>query len=827
MREVWTDVVIAIRLFRRSPAFAASVAVTIALGVGATLAILGLLHDSLIGRSPFRDPDRLVVLENTGLYYYEGRVSEGLASSKISGPDWLDIEAQTDTLSEAGAYASFSAVMTGGDRPRPIWRTLVSPHLFTVLGAWPRLGRLLQESDFAPGAAPAAVLTDSMWRRHFSSDSGAIGRTIRLDDQPFTIVGVVSDSVLRFLRQPEGLLDQLQDRQVISPLRADLAGGDARLFKFVQQQRDAPWLFVVGRLRDGRTLAAAQSEMTLIARRLASANPRANRARGLHASSLAEWRTAKVRGTKTMLLVTAVLVFLVASFNASGLILAEGVRHDTETAVRQALGAGSARLIRLELLRSIALAAPGGILALVFAAAALFVVDRTLADGSGAILRTLVEPRVMLAAVAITALAGIVAGAGAAWTLRRQNIADALKQGGPTLSAGRRRQLVTRGLVALQVAAATALVLGAGLMLRSVWNIVAVDLGFDVRRSVVIHVRLPPSRYRTGQDQRAFFQKALRRVRTLPEVRAAGVAATAPLTGTSMVMSGVQILLPSGETRTPERINAQSGMPGYLEALDVRLVRGRWFDDRDEASGQAVLVDQAFCRKYLADADPLAVRVRFRSGSLPIVGVVGDVRRDGPLAEPVDMLYMMEPFDRPQKWSFLVVRGTGNPRDLGAMVQREVIALDPTVSTDDPQLVSELFADTFATRRRLLVLLAGAASIVVLLTAFSLVSALTQFIAARKREIAIRMALGADGRDVTVLLGRHVAGAVAVGLVAGAAIGFELAGTLSAELFGVTPTDAMTFAQSVALLALLATVAAAGPIWRATRIDPGTTLKAQ
>jgi len=827
MREIWKDVRVGARLFRRSPGLAASVAITIGVGIGASLAIFGLLHDALIGQSPFRDPDRLIIVENTGRYYYGGTFSEGVANPAVSWPDYTDIEAQRRTLAAIGALAESHSILSGGDRPRPVARTLVSPGLFAAIQARPQLGRLLDAQDFKPGADAAAVLSQSMWRRHFGSDPSVVGKTIRLDDQPFTVVGVMSDSVLRFLRQPQGLLDQVQDRQVVTPLLVAMAGREAGLFKYMQEERDGGCLSVVGRLAPGRTPADAASEIALIGRRLATAHAATNGRRGLQARSLEEWRTTEVRGTTLMLLVAALLVFLVASFNASGLILAESVRRQTETAVRQALGAGPARLIRLEFLRSIVLALPGGVLAVLLAGLTLLAVDRILAGGSGAILRALFVPRVILAGVAITALAGLIAGAGAAWTVRRRNIAEVLKEGGLTASAGTRRQLAMRGLVALQVAAATALVLGAGLMLRSVWNIISVDLGFDVRHSLVVMVNLPQSRYPKGEDQRAFFQRALPRIRALPGVQAAGVAMSAPMTGTSISWSGVVIQLPSGEKRTPEHVDGQAIMPGYLEALDLKLVRGRWFNDNDYASGKAALVDQAFCRKYLAGVDPLQVRLQLDREFIPVVGVVGDVRRDGPLRKPVEMMYVMESFDRPAGWSFFVVRAAGNPSDLAASVLREIRALDATVSTDDPRAVQELFADTFATRRRLLMLLGSAAVIVLLLTAFSLVSALGQFVAARRREIAIRMALGAESHHVTTLLARHVGVALLAGLALGAGAGLALARALSTELFGVKPADPWTFAETLALLALLAALAAIAPVWRASRIDPTTALRVQ
>ena len=827
MRDIWTDLRVGVRVFRRSPGLALSVAITLGIGIGASLAIFGLLHDTLIGRSPFRDSQRLVVVSNTGRYYYGGAFAEGVPSPHLSWPDYLDLEAQSRTLSTIGAIAEEHGVLTGGDRPRPVARTLVSARVFATLSARPSLGRLLDAHDFEGGATPAAVLTESMWRRHFASDPSVIGRTIHLDDQPFVIVGVMADSVLRFLQQPQGLLDQVQDRQVVTPLLVSMTGREARLFKHRQQQRDGGVFSAVGRLAPGRTMAEAASEVSAIGKQLAAVHPKTNARRGLEARSLEEWRTSQVRGTTVMLLVAALLVFLVASFNASGLVLGESVRRQTETAVRQALGARSLRLVRLEVLRALLLTLPGGLLATLMAGATLLAVDRTLADGSGVLLRTLFVPRVLLSGLAITLLGGLIASAGAAWSARRRDMGDVLKSGGQTTSAGRHRQLAMRGLVALQVAAATALVLGAGLMVRSVWNILNVDLGFDVRHSLVMMVNLPASRYPAGADQRAFFQRALPRIRALPGVQAAGVAMTAPLTGTSMMWGGVELHLPTGEVRTPENLNAQTVMPGYLEALDLKLVRGRWFNDGDYGAGKVALVDLGFCRKYLAGVDPLQVRLQLDGDSVPIVGVIGDVRSEGPLRDRVEMMYLMEPFEQPAAWSFFVVRAAGRPDALAPRILDQIRAIDPQISTDDPQAVGDLFANTFATRRRLLMLLGCASIIVLSLTAFSLVSALGQFVAARRRDLAIRLALGAERHHITALLTRHVGVAVAFGLLVGAGTGLALARALASELFGVEPADPWTFVAALGVMALLAAMAAVTPIWRASHIEPARTLRGE
>ena len=317
MRGGFTDLVVSARVFRRSPGLVVSVALTIGLGVGSSLAIFGLLHDALLGESPFRNASGIVAIRNTGRYYFNGRLADGLSSQFLSGPDFADLEGQARSLSAVGVAALFSGVMTGGDRPRPIWRTMVSPRFFEVLQPHPSLGRLLAQDDFKAGATPAALLTASMWRAHFGSAADVLGRTIRVDDQPFTVVGVVPDAVLRYLSQPEGLLDRVQERQVITPLLPSMVGAEAGLYKYLRAQRDAPFYpIAVGRLAPGQTPAAAASEVGLISKRLAAEHPATNARHAMALAPLESWRTEKVRGTTALLMAAALLVFLVASCNA-------------------------------------------------------------------------------------------------------------------------------------------------------------------------------------------------------------------------------------------------------------------------------------------------------------------------------------------------------------------------------------------------------------------------------------------------------------------------------------------------------------------------------
>jgi predicted permease len=816
------------RIFRRSPGLAVGVAVTIAVGLGGCLAILGLLQDSLLAELPYQDASRLVVLSSTGKYHYEGRMPEGLESRLLSEPDFRDLQGQARTLSVVGGWRTCSGFMRGGQRPIPVWRLLVTEKLMPLLAPPPLLGRSLNEADFAPGATPAAMITASMWRSALASDPNIIGRTIHIDDQAFSLVGVLPNAAVSSLRQPSGLLEERQDEWVISPHLPDMAGTEAPMVRYAATQRDGPSLEVVGRIAAGRTLADVQTEARVIAARLAGAHPGANKGRGLNVQPLEEWRVQQVRGVATLLLAAAILVFLVASWNAAGLILADSVRHEAERAVRHALGAGPSWLVLTEFARSLVLALPGGLLAVGVATLTLVAVDRFVAGATSDLARSVLIPRVVLAAALFTLLAGLLAGAGAAWSMRRQGVYEALKEGAASSSVGRRRHLAMRGLVALQVAAATALALGAGLMFRSVWNILSVDIGFDVRHNVLMEVRLPSSRYATGEQQRTFVRSALARARAIPGVTAAGMAGTPPLTNTLGLMSGLELVTPERTLATPDRVFFGAMTPGYAEALGMKLVRGRLFSEDDWTNpAGAALVDRAFCETHLAGADPLEVRLRLNRRLVPIIGVVGDVRGDGPLGESRPMLYMLERFERPERWAYLVVRGDGKPADIGRRVMREVIAVDPEVSVGEPQTADQLFAATFATRRRLTALLGTAAVLALVLTAFSLVSVLAQFVAGRRREIAIRLALGGGRRHVAGILARHIGLALALGMAGGAIAGVLLAYAVSSELYGVMPTDGATLVAALLALAALASLGAAVPGWRASGIDPARTLRSE
>ena len=339
---VWHEILFGLRQFRRSPGLAAGVALTIGLGVGANLAIVALLSDVFFPGTPYRDVSRLVMVENTGRYFFGGSFSEGLTDARVSAPDFEDVRAGQLSLSSVGAFSDgHVSVLTGGERPRSVCRIYVTPGLFETLGAAVLRGRLLGPADFAPGAPPAALVTDGLWRTALGSDPGATGHSIRLDEQPFTIVGIIPTGVFGLLQQREQLLDEgVVDRCVVTPLVPGSNGESESLLKYMRTQRDSPALRVLGRLRPAQTVAAANADLTSLAAHIREQNKATNAKRGLRAVSLDEWRTSGVRPLLLMLAVAAALAFLVACANAAGLVLTDTTGRQAELGVRQALGAG-------------------------------------------------------------------------------------------------------------------------------------------------------------------------------------------------------------------------------------------------------------------------------------------------------------------------------------------------------------------------------------------------------------------------------------------------------------------------------------------------------
>ncbi len=822
---MWHELFLAVRGFRRSPGLVANLGLTIGLGIGATVAVLVLLADAYRPAGRLPESNRLVIVQNSGLYFDAGSAPKGIVSAQISGPDFNDLTNAQHSFAPLGGFTDDRlAVMTGADRPRTVCRIFVTPQTLDVLGVKPTRGRLLQAADFVASAAGVAIVSDGVWRENFNADPSIVGRPIMLDEQPFIVAGVLPVGAVSVLQPRTALVEKTaSDQCVVTPIVRGLGGEAERVNQFLERTRDAPWLNVVGRLRSGVSASAADGDLSSISARLSAAYPTTNRNRSMHDEAFEAWRTADLRSLLTILAVAGLLTFLVACAGAAGLLMTEAVRRGPEFATLYALGAGRSALAGAALARSIVWCLPGAAVGVLFGELTLDVI-RWGASGTGApMMAPHVGPLVVFASLALAVVAGTAGGGMVAWMLRRRNLADLLREGGTTLSVGRRRRRTTRALIAAQIAAATSLAGGAVLLVESMRNLNAVDYGFDVDHGFVVQMRLPRSTYPTSTDQARYFSQTLDRVRHVPDVKAAGVSSSPPLANVYVVLSGNLVVWTPSGSHTLDRLSAQYITAGFFESLGTPPVKGRLLSSLDEASGApVVIVDETFAKRYIAAADPLASNLVFGSTSFQIVGVVPDMRHaiatDAPDTGSVYMPFVQ--FARPPTWSFLVVHTSGTPDAVAANVLREMAVVDGAVVLGDPQTFTRLLSAKTADRRRILALLLSFAVIVALLTAESVTASVGQFVALHVREIAIRVAIGAERRHIIRITIGGLLWALATGLAIGIGGAWMVGRALTSQLYGVTATDPSTLGIVIAVLAGIAVIAAARPLWSALRVNP-------
>lgn len=832
MREFAREFVLACRQLRQARGAVASLTLAIGLSVGANLAVFTQLHEVIAPESPFADPQNLLVIEHTGRYSKDDDPTDPY-SRRLSHPDFRDLEQQQRTFSALAVVdSSRMALMWGADRPRAVSRVLMWPHTLEVLGVVPTIGRGFGRTDFESGAGSVALLTEGVWRRYFAADPTIVGRPIHLDEQPFSVVGVVPNDVAEMLQPRTRLFAaNKNDLSVITPFVPGTAGEDEGLLRFLrsEQGRSLPSLLVLGRLTAGVSQIDASTELSLIGGRLRQQVSTRSSDFSLRAIPFRAWRTGPIGPLLLMLMVAAALTLLVACANAAGLLMTESVRRAPEFATRLALGAPPAHLVRVVAARSLAWCLPGGLAGLLVANGIVAVL--AWADpGGGEPIQS--SKWLLLINGALTVVVAGSSGAAALWALRGRDLSQSLREAAQTI-LGQPRGRAAMVLLAIQVAAGVALAFGAGLLLRSIWILSTSDYGFDREHGFVVEVRLPRSRYRSTNEQSEFYSQALSRVRSLPGVTAAGMSSSPPLTQAATLLSGGLKLATPTETRDVERLHAQFVSSGYFEALGMKLLRGRLLSAEDERTGAgAIVVDETFCRRFLPTGDPLAAILWFGRDALRIVGVVSDTRQsvDGNAASRMradaGTVYLsLAQNARPPTWRFLVIRTSLRSDEVARGAVDAITSLDPLAFIGDPKSFNELIGTSTEAQRRLSLLLGTMAVIVLLLMATSLTGALSQLVTLRSRELAIRYCLGAGRRHIISLTLKHLGATLGAGLLLGVGAGFLLSRALASQLYGIRSTDAWTFVLVLAVLTTLAVLAGVGPVRRASRTDVAATLR--
>jgi putative ABC transport system permease protein len=805
------DLRLALRGLRKRPTFSLVVVTVLALGIGANTAIFSVVDALVLRPLPFPRPAELVTIHTRSLS------SDRLAL--ISWPDFADVRAQSRTLGPMAVYRQRGLVLSGLGEPETIPGVVASAALFDVLGVAPARGRAFLPGDDEPGRPGVVVVSHGFWQRRLGGDPAVLGRNIVLDDERFTIVGV-APAAFRF---------PLDDRapEVWMPLHGSLDQQGRRWRSML------PYRSAIARRRAPADLAAAQGELDVIHARLAQLYPKDDGSRLFVARSFSdEW----IAGGRLALLVlwgAAALVLLVACANVAGLLLARAASRRHELAVRSALGAGRGRLVRQLLVESLLLVALGAALGMLAGRLGLEVLLAAIPAEWGRPHEIALDGRVLAYAVALSMLVGALVGSVPAWLATRASPRSALAGTGRAVTGTR----LHGGLMVLEIALALVLVAGTGLLVRSFARVSGVDPGFESRGLLMARLKTSGR----DRDQAALYRALRAGLEELPG--ATGTAIAAPLPFAGWFGGSMHFTLDDRPPPPPDVawwFSWQMASPRYFQTLGVPLLRGRGFeagDDHPDAP-QVAIVNQAFARRYWPDGDPLGRHVlAYNRYRWRIVGVVGDTRGStcppagcaghdaGWLEQPAEpALYTPLGRDCCPPDLHVLVRHP-DPLSVVPALRALVSRIDPGLPVEELRTMDQAIGGSLAQRRLNTALLGLFAALALLLAAVGLYGLLSYAVAQRTREVAIRMALGAQAAQVLrLVVGQGMRLALA-GLALGVAGALACTRVLASQLYQVSPTDPLTFAVAVAALASLALLASYLPARRATRVDPNVALR--
>ena len=785
------------RRLRRDAGFTLLASTTLALGIGATTAIFSAVHPILVEPLPYPDADRVVtVWELTA----DGSRLEGTYAAGVA------LAERSRSLEALALARPWQPTLLGGPEPERLEGQRVSAGYFGVLGVGPALGRAFGDAEDRPGAPRVVMLADGLWRRRFGADPAILGRKVRLGDELHEIVGVL----------PRGFENALAPAAVVwTPLRYDLS----------LPQAFGHHLRTVARLRPGVGPEAATRELSTLAPVLERELPEAHVADRIVVTSLQEDVTREARPALVAVAGAVVVLLAIACVNVAHLLVARGARRRGELALRAALGAGRSRLLRQLLLESLLLALLGGALGIGVAVLGVRAVVALAPAGLPRLDAIALDGTVLAFALAATALVGLGFGLAPALRAVRRDLDPVLRRASGRTTV--RGWEVRRTLVVAEVALAVVLLVGTGLLLRSLQRLLASPVGFDSGGVLTMQVQATGSRFADDAATRAFFAEAVAAVRGLPGVSAAGWTSQLPLSGDEDTYGAHFETDPPG---TGHSVYRYAVTPGYLEALRIPLRRGRRFDERDRTGApRAALLSESFARRRFAGGDPIGRRLRLGPADgdwFTVVGVMGDVRQGSLATAPEDAVYVAA-----EQWHFadqalsLVVRTGADPAGLAPAIRRAIWSVD----RDQPIVrvaTMERLVEGSAAQRRFAMLLFGAfAAIALGLAATGIYGVLAGAVAERRREIGLRCALGATGGAIVgevVGRGMRLAGVGAVlGLVTAAAGSAVLRGLLHE----VSRLDPLTYVAVAALLAGVAGVACLAPAWRASRVAPAIVLR--
>jgi predicted permease len=799
------DVRYALRALAQQRTFACVAVLTLALGVGANTAIFSVVNAVLLRPLPYPAADRLVLVWTT----------TGSGQSAAAWPEYLDWRAQSRSFEEMAVARHQSVTMVGGAEPERVTGAFVTSTLFDLVGARAERGRTFRPEETEPTTTqPVAVISHGLWARRFGSDPAILGRTLVLNGQPRAVIGVIGPEFESGRAPFDGWF---MGTEVWLPV-ADFPNANGLA-------RGQTELAVLARLRPGVTPAAAQADLAVVAERLQKAYPDTHARRTVIVNPLHEELVSGVRPALLILLGAVALVLLIACANVANLLLARAAHRQRELALRSALGAGRRRLLAQLLTESMVLALAAGALGAVLGAFALRGLVALVPANVGLPASLGIDHAALAFTAGLSLLTGVVFGLVPALQASRPDLVAVLREGGRSVGGAARRRF-RDGLVVAEIALSLVLLVGAGLLLRSVLALQNADPGFRADRLLTMEFRLPTSRYTQPAQMAAFFRAILERMRAVPGVESVALVRAVPFSGnggsSAYEVDGLAPPAPGREPRTQTNIVS----PGYFRTMGIPILQGRDVDERDRADSTPVAVVSAtFARTVWPGQDALGKRFRLKDTApwLTVVGIAGDIKHGSFVDAPMPQAYTAHEQD-PRIFACVVARTTGDPMAAAAPIREAIWSVDAQQPVWRVRSMEALLTGARGPARALTILIALFAIVAMILAAVGIYGVMTYLVTQRTREIGIRMALGASARTVVgMVVGRGLAltlAAIAIGLAGAAA----LTRTLSTLLFGVGPLDPLTFAVAAAVLGGVALLASWLPARRAARVDPVVAL---
>ncbi len=804
METVWQDIRYGFRMLAKSPGFTAVAVITLALGIGANTAIFSVIDAALLRKLPYADPDHLVLL-------WGDSAAQSNHRSQVSFVDVEDWRKGTTAFEDIAVYGRWSAILAGDGFAQRVPAVQVSDGFFRVLQVKPLLGRLLLPQDQVDGKDQVVVIANDLWRTRFGSDPNIVGRNIRINAESYLVVGVL----------PE-------DSQSL-PL--SLVDGKTEIYRpaaetYDEHERSSRHFRAIARLKPGATLDQAQAQVRSVATQLAQLHPKSNGGYGVHATTLREDLIGSVRPALLLLYAAVLLVLLIACANVANLLFARSGIREKEIALRSALGASRSRLVRQLITESVLLSMAGGG-AGVLVASAIVAAARLLASQSlPALNEAVISPVVLGFTIAVALVAALSFGLLPALYAAKTNLASSLKVSGTT-TAMSGRQLLRDGLVVGEVALALALLVGAGLLIRSVQHLREVDPGFNAANVVTSDIALPYSKFGQTPATIQFYDRLLDKAESQPGVQVAGLVSTLPFADFDTVGFDVEGR-PTSSGRGPEA-DRYVVSSNYLRSMQIALKSGRQLTEEDsESAPPVVLVNETMAHDLWPGEDAIGKRIRMPgSESQPwraVVGIVADIKQYTLDRAPTPQLYL--PYRQyPANYMTLTARTNLPASSLATAIREQAKTIDADAAISEPVAMEELLSESIAQRKFTMIMLLGFAILAAILAAVGIYGVLSYLVASRTREIGVRVALGARPQQILAMIMVRGSGLI----VAGAAIGLGLALAasrfLASMLFEVRPHDASTFLIVTLMLGCVALLACYIPARRAARVDPMVALR--